>query len=69
MDTLHKAFDWYLAHTLIQWIFLAYGVLFIIERLFGRRFGIHHRGGADRRPAQPHPDRHQGAVFDGAGRQ
>jgi sterol desaturase/sphingolipid hydroxylase (fatty acid hydroxylase superfamily) len=37
MDTLHKAFDWYLDHTVIQWIFLAYGVLFIIERLFGRR--------------------------------
>src|SRR3954467_946689 len=37
MDTLHKAFDWYLAHTAIQWIFLAYGVVFIIERLFGRR--------------------------------
>ena len=37
MEDLGNAFGWYLDHTLIHWIFLAYGVLFLVERLFGRR--------------------------------
>jgi sterol desaturase/sphingolipid hydroxylase (fatty acid hydroxylase superfamily) len=37
MDKLHKAFNWYLDHTLIHWIFLAYGVLFVAEIAIGRR--------------------------------
>jgi len=36
MDAVHNVFSWYLDHTYVHWILLAYGVLILVEFAIGR---------------------------------